>query len=217
MRSTWLLAAAFVIGTVGIAFGGGGGAGGGGGNPGGGSNPYGGGMPSKQEIEKKVKEYLDGLPATDAEWQKIKITYKPVPSDPAEVIKGTGAVPAGGKADAAVKQYMPMAKPYIEKSMAEIGKLTNEPEFTAGKTKIVAGEYEFGIVLNDLTPVAIKISGKTLKAPAQVPLKATPAKTPYAKLAIEIKEGKKEGEFTIEVGFGAVLGTAKFQLAAAKK
>lgn len=186
-----------------------GGPGGGGGGSGGGSGA--GGMPSKQEIEKKIKEYLDSLPDREAEMGRIKVIYKPVPSDPAEIIKATGQIPAGANVDQAVKQYLPLARPYIAKALGEIGKLIADIEFKYKSSKLVPAEYVFGVVLDEsaeMIPVAIRLSGKTLKAPVTIPLKPTQATQPYASLTVELKAGKKEGEFSIEVGFGKVLGIA---------
>jgi hypothetical protein len=212
-KMSMLFAAALVAGTIGsaVALPGGAGA-----PPpsGGGSNgmPQ---MPSKQEIEKHIKDYLDSCSTADAEWQKVKISYKQIPSDPTEVLKSTGALPQGAKGDAAMKQFMPMARPYIDKYMGELGTFTNDVEVSVGKVKLAPAQYTFGLVVQDLAPVQIKITGKGLKAPVTVPLKASAAKTPYAKLAIEVKEGKKD-DFTIEVGFGPRLCVGKMQLVVAK-
>ena len=198
--------------------GGGGGGGGGGvpGGPGGGGGGSGGGgsgaagMPSKQEIEKRIKDYLDSLPDRTAEMGRIKVIYKPVPSDPVEIVKASGQLPAGVDPEKAAKQYLPLARPYVEKAMGEIGKLIADIEFKWKSTKFVPAEYVFGVVVDgpEMTPVAIRLAGKSLKAPVVIPLKATPATQPYASLTVEVKAGKKEGEFSIEVGFGKVLAIA---------
>jgi hypothetical protein len=228
MRSTrLLLAAALAIGMVGYAaadpggIGGGGGGGGpggvGGGGGGGGGGTGNGGtpttqMPSKQEIEKKIKEQIDNLSDSEAEWSKWKVVYKKVPSDPVEIIKSSGQLPAGGNAEAAAKQFMPIARPYIMKTMAEIGKLIANEDFTAGHTKLAAAEYGFGVLVNDdLIPVGIVLTGKSLRSPLKLPLRATAAKDPYSALVITLVEGKKD-DFTLEVGFGRALSTATFKL-----
>jgi hypothetical protein len=185
--------------------------------PGGGGAGAGGGIPSKQEIEKAIKEELDKIPETTTELGKVKISYKAVPSDPTEALKNSGKLPPGMKPDQAAKQFAPMARPYVEKFLAEVGKLVTEQEFKLKSTTIKPAEYTFGIVVSDpdLSPVAIVISGKTLKAPIKLPLKPQAAPGSFDKLKVEIKDGKKAGEeFTIEVGFAKGLGAAgKFELA----
>ncbi len=182
----------------------------GGGGPGGAG---GAGIPSKQEIEKRIKEELDKIPDTTVEWQKFKLTYKAIPTDPGEIIKNAGGLPPGMNPDQAAKQFGPMARPYIEKYLGEIGKLVADEEFKLKSTKLPAAEYTFGIVMEELTPIAIRLTGKTLKAPLTVPLKNQAAPSPHATLKVEIKESKKPEEFTIDVGFAKVQGAAgKFTL-----
>src|SRR5205085_4441320 len=91
-----------------------------------------------------------------------------------------------------------------------LGKLVGDIEFKWKSNKFVPAEYTFGVVVDgpEMVPVAIKLAGKALKAPVTIPLKATPAAQPYASLSVEVKAGKKEGEFSIEVGFGKILGIA---------
>src|SRR5206468_3763704 len=135
--------------------------------PGGGGGGAGaGGIPSKQEIEKAIKDELDKIPETTTELGKVKISYKPVPSDPTETLKNSGKLPPGMKPDQAAKQFAPMARPYVEKFLAEVGKLTTETEFKLKSTTIKPAEYTFGVVVSDpdMNPVAIVISGKSLKA-----------------------------------------------------
>lgn len=187
-----------------------GGGGGGGptpGGPGGGSGGGAAGMPSRQEIEKRIKEYLDGRPELRAEWGRLTITYKAIETDPVELLKNSGQLPPNVNPDVAAKQFLPLARPYIEKYMGEIGKLVADVEFKYKSTKLAPAEYTFGFVMQELTPVAVKIAGKTLRSPLTIPLKHQPAKDPYATLNVAMKDGKKEGELLIDVGFAKVLGT----------
>lgn len=177
------------------------------GGPGGGSGGGAAGMPSRQEIEKRIKEYLDSRPEVRAEWGRITITYKAVETDPVELLKNSGQLPPNVKPDLAAKQFLPLAKPYIEKYMGEIGKLTADVEFKYKSAKLAPAEYTFGLVMQDLTPVAVKIAGKTLRSPVTLPLRKQAVADPYATLSVLMKDGKSEGEFLIDVGFAAALGT----------
>jgi hypothetical protein len=184
--------------------------GGGGGGSGSGAGA-GAGMPSKAEIEKRIKEELEKLPERTAELGRIKILYRAVPSDPIELLKSSGAVPPGVNAEAAAKQFMPIVRPLLDKQMAEIGKLITDEEFKVKTTKVVPAEYTFGLVMQDTQPVAIRLTGKELKQPLIIKLKGSLASTPYSSLVVEVKEvpNAKKGEFTIDVGFGKVLGAGQ--------
>lgn len=174
--------------------------------------PPGGGMPSKAEIEKRVNEEFEKLPDESSELEGVKLTYKAIPSNPADVAKQAGQMPPGVDPDQAAKQFGPMARPYIEKYLGKVGKLHVAKELKQKSAKIPEGEYTFGLVMEELTPIGVTISGGTLKAPVQVPIKAgnAPA-TPFDKLKIEVKAGKAKDEFVFAVGFGKLDGqTAKF-------
>jgi hypothetical protein len=172
-----------------------------------------GGMPSKAEIEKRIQEELDKLPDESSELEGVKLTYKGVPSNPADVVRSAGGqLPPGTNPDAAAKQFGPMARPYIEKYLGKVGKLKVDREFKQKSAKIGPGEYVLGLVMDDLTPVAVTISGGSLKAPVQAPIKpgAAPA-SPYDKLKIDVKAGKSADEFVFSVGFAKLEGqTPKF-------
>jgi len=198
----------------GVGGGAGGGAAGGGS---GGANAGAAGLPTKAEIEKKIKEQLDALPERTTELGRVKIIYKPVPCDPAEVIKNSGQIPQGMNPDQAVKQFLPMARPYIEKYMLEIGKLVTDVELKTKTGKLVPAEYTFGLIMDDMNPIGLLIQGKTLKSPMKLPMKPSAAQTPFGSLVIELKESKKEDEFGLEVGFGKALWQpAKIQIVKAK-
>ena len=85
-----------------------------------------GGMPSKAEIEKRIQEELDKLEDKTSEVEGVKLTYKPIPANPVDVIKASGQVPPGVDPDQAAKQFGPMAKPYIEKYMRTMDGVTCE-------------------------------------------------------------------------------------------
>jgi hypothetical protein len=207
-------------GAAGAGKGGGSGSGPGGnqgGSQGGGSNAGAAGMPSKEEIEKKIKEQFDALPERVAELGRVKITYKPIPTNPIDIVQGLGPLPQGMKPEQAVKQFMPLARPYIDKYMAEVGKLITDVDLKTKAGKLAPAEYTFGLVMDELRPVAIRLTGKSLKSPMTLPLKGTAAQSPFASLLVELKESKKEDEFGIDVGWDKVLGQpAKIQILKAK-
>lgn len=185
--------------------------------------PPGGGypqMPSKEEIEKRIKEEMDKLPTETAEIEGVKITYKAVPTDPLEIVKQSGQLPPGQNPDQAAKQFMPLARPYIEKNMAEIGSFVAEREVKFKSVKLKPGTYTFGVSVDmtDLVPVAVLISGGDLKKPIAIPLKNGAAKSPYATLKIELTTSKSSAnDFVIGVGFAKILGvTGKFTLGKAE-
>ncbi len=185
--------------------------------------PPGGGypqMPSKEEIERRIKEEMDKLPSETAEIEGVTITYKAVPTDPLEIVKQSGQLPPGQNPDQAAKQFLPLARPYIEKNMAEIGTLVATREVKIKSVKLKPGSYTFGVSVDmtDLIPVAVLISGGDLKKPLAVPLKNGAAKSPYATLKIELTTPKSStSEFVIGVGFAKVLGVAgKFSLGKAE-
>jgi hypothetical protein len=173
-----------------------------------------GAMPTPQEIERRISEEFDKLPDRTSEIEGAKLTYKAIPTDAAEALRQTGQLPSGMDADELARHYGAMVRPSIEKYCGRVGKLALERPLKSGSVKIPPGEYTFGLVMQNLLPVAVAISGGALKAPLQVPLKQkNPPAAPHATAEIELKAGKAKNEFTIAVGFGKVEGEAgKFVL-----
>lgn len=164
-------------------------------------------MPSKEEIEKRVKEEMDKLPSETTEIDGVKIEYKAVPTDPLEIVKRSGQLPPGMNPDQAAKQFLPLARPYVEKNMAEIGTLTCTRDVTLKSLKLKAGTYTFGlgVDMTELVPITVIFSGGDLKKPVALPLKRGAAKTPHDTLKVELAGvKKKDDEFTIGVGFAKV-------------
>lgn len=169
--------------------------------------PGGGNIPSKQEIEKRLEEEFNKLPDETAELEGVKVVYKAIPTDPKEALKSSGQLPPGSDPEQVAKQFAPMARPYIEKYAGKVGKLTVEKEFKYRATKVVPGEYTFGLVMDDLTPVAVSITGGSLRAPLQVPIAAgKPPAEPYAALKVTVVEGKTKGDFAFAIGFAKLEG-----------
>ena len=174
--------------------------------------PGGGNIPSKEEIEKRIEEEFAKLPDETAEIEGARLLYKAIPTDPVEVIKASGQLPAGANPDAVAKQFLPMARPYVEKYLGAIGKLELKKEVTLKsgklKAKLAPATYDFGLVMEELVPIAIRISGGELKAPLTVPLRTEQVAEHAATLKIELRPSKVKGEFAIEVRFAKVHGLA---------
>lgn len=166
--------------------------------------------PSRQEIEKRIKEELDRLEDATSELEgTVKLTYKPIPTDPVDLVKNSGQLPPGANADAMAKQYAPMARPYIEKYAGTLGKLKVEKEFKFKTTKVSPGEYTFGLIMDEFVPIAVAISGAPLKTAIQVPIRpGKPPTEPFSALKVEVRPGKKPDEFVFVVGFARLEGEA---------
>ncbi len=173
--------------------------------------PGGGGLPSPQEVERRVAEELERIPDQTSEIEGATLTYKPIPTDPAAALRASGQVPPGVDPDQIAKRYGHLIQPTIERTCARLGKLVLGRPARAGSKALPAGEYTFGLVVRagDLAPVAVTIGGGSLKTPVQIPIKpGKPPSAPHETARLEIKPGKKPGEFTIAVAFGRVEGEA---------
>jgi hypothetical protein len=167
-----------------------------------------GGMPSPQEIERRLDEEFEKLPDQESTLKGAKLTYKAIPTDAGAAIKKSGQLPPGIDPDMAARQYGPMARPYIEKYCKKIGKLRLEKAVKVGSKTIEPGDYVVGLAMENLAPVAVFITGGELKSPIQLPLKGHEPPAPHETAKLELKAGKKAGEFTIAVAFGRVEGEA---------
>jgi hypothetical protein len=165
------------------------------------------GIPSKAEIEKQLKAAFEKIPDETSEIADVAtLTYKPIPTDALTAIEDSGQqMPQGMNPENAAKQFGPMAKPYIEKYCGMLGKLEVKKELKTKSGKLAPGTYVIGLVMEELNPVGVTISGGSLKAPIQIPLKAVaqPAQ-PYKHFKCELRPGKADGELVIWVGFGPV-------------
>jgi hypothetical protein len=176
-------------------------------------------IPTREEIEKRIKAELEKLPKVTAEHGGVKITYREVPSDPAELIKRGIQIPPGMNVDQLVKQYGPMVQPIINKHMQEIGTLETTATLRYRSKKIPEGSYTFGVVFNNITPTGLLIQGGKLKKPVGIALKRKATKQPVRALQIQMKEEKKKKDyFRIYLGFHLTVGkTDKFKILGRKK
>ncbi len=174
-------------------------------------------IPPREEIEKRVKEELAKLPDTTVERNGVKITYKAVPSDPAELIRRGVQLPPGQNVDQLIKQYGPMVQPIINQYMGEIGKISTDKELKIRSKTLPPGEYTFGIAFEQAMPVGIVIKGGSLKVPITAAIKpAKVAVQPSLSVLLE-PDKKKAQEFTIVVGFHEWKGpTERWSAGAAK-
>ncbi|MFC1705388.1 hypothetical protein ACFL59_01030 [Planctomycetota bacterium] len=170
-------------------------------------------MPTPQEIEKRIQEEFDKLPTEKVEHEVIAIEYKAMPTDPHEIVKKAvgNQLPPGMNVDQAIKQFMPMARPYVEKWAAKLGSMTVSKEVKYKSLKLKPDQkYDFGLVLDQLTPIGIQIGGGNLKAPVKLPLKRKKPERKYDTMFVEVVPAKKgkQDKLNIQVGFGEILGAA---------
>ena len=164
-------------------------------------------MPTKQQIEKELESAFAKIPEEKTETADVaSLSYKPIPTDALTAVQDSGQqLPPGTNADQAAKQFGPMAKPYIEKVAGKLGTLTVKVALKAKSVTLAPGDYSFGLIMEEMNPVGITISGGALKAPLQLPLKAiAQPKEPYKHFKCELRAGKAEGDLVFWVGFGPV-------------
>jgi hypothetical protein len=170
------------------------------------------GMPSPEEIERRIQEELDKIPDTTVGDDVMEITYKAVPLDPNEIVKRAaaagGQLPAGMTPDQIAKQVLPMARPYIERTFAEIGTIRVTGIVAYKSAKLEEGEYIFGLVMNGMTPVGVRIAGASLKREVRVPFRASRSKELHSELKLDVEEDERGGKRYIVAFFNDVQGKA---------
>lgn len=167
-------------------------------------------MPSKEEIERRVEEELSKLPSKKAESEVIAIEYKELPTDPVSIVQkvAAGQLPPGMNAEQASKQFLPMARPYIEKYAQKLGTLTPKSEVKYKSTTLSEGvTYEFGLIMDDLLPIGLRIAGEDLKRPLTIPLRTGAGPSKVDPMQVEVLADKSSAKkFKLVVHFGERLG-----------
>lgn len=154
-------------------------------------------MPSREEIRAQVQRLVDSTPPVDVELpadlaELVKITYKPVPTDPQAVARqlgqqmGGGALPPG--ADGMIKQFEPMIAEVLNESLANIGTFEAKVELKLKSKRITVGVWRMGLQFEGERPVAVILTPPegTPGRPVELRLK-TRAVDPQPALKIEVK------------------------------
>jgi hypothetical protein len=165
-------------------------------------------LPSPEEMEKKIGEFLDKCPTTSAELEGMcKLTYKEIPTSPDEIGKLIGEeyknqIPKGVDIDAAMKQFQPQIQEALNKYLTEPKdwKFEALQDLKWKSKKIPQGVYKVTIQtdgenLNDLILVPntdAKAGDKPKKGDASKPIPAhfkavKKQDQPFDKLNFEFK------------------------------
>jgi len=184
-------------------------------------------MPSREEIDAKIKAALDGLPETTAAHEDGIVTfkYKSIPMDPKEVAelagmgKNTPGVPKGVNVDGYIKQYGPMIQQKLNEYLANAGTVVVTKEFKLRSKTIPVGEHKFGLAFKGEKVAALIIFGEKIGKKVVVKLKAKKLGTPSAFVIKVVKDKKKpEERFNVLVAFGRWKGKGRspFKIEAGK-
>jgi len=170
-------------------------------------------MPTPQEIDRRIQEEMDKLPVRKVEHEVMTIEYREMPTDITELVKRAagGQVPQGVNIDQLMKQYMPMARPYVEKHAAKLGTVKVTKSVKCKSLTLKPDEiYDFGLVLDGTVPIGILIGGPTLKAAAKIPLKGMKNDQTFDPMEVRVEAAseKSDKKLNVVVGFAAVLGAA---------
>ncbi|MHC4390467.1 MAG: hypothetical protein ACYS22_04020 [Planctomycetota bacterium] len=174
-------------------------------------------MPTPEEIDQRIQAELDKLPMATVECEAFTIEHKVVPTDFLQLVKQAagGQIPPGMNADQLAKQYLPMARPYIEKHLGKIGTLTAKKTVKLKSLKLKEGEvYDFGLLFKDMLPYGIQFAGGDLKKAARLPLKRGKGQVKVDPIVIEVVPDKKsDKKLSILVKFAEIEGVAgKFKV-----
>ncbi|GIW71786.1 MAG: hypothetical protein KatS3mg102_1328 [Planctomycetota bacterium] len=173
----------------------------------------GGPMPTPAEIERRIKQEIERLPSATATNDALAIRYKQVPTDPKEVIRravAAGQLPPGIDPDQAVQQFLPVARPYIEKAMGEIGTVKVLRPLAYRSQKLPAGEYVFGLLMQGVQPIGIRIADARTGAELRIPLRSGRAAEPHPVLLVELDPSRSGGKpaHEVRIGFDRLEGRA---------
>lgn len=155
------------------------------------------GMPSPDEIERRVREELDRVPDKTVEFEGLaKVTYKPIPTDPKEIIKNNpqlaGQLPPNINIDAYIKQYEPQIQEYLNEYMKDIATFEALEDLKFRSKRIPKGKYQLGLEFVGAGIVGAVISGEGLKKPIAIRFKAGELDPPAKELSIELETDEKE-------------------------
>jgi hypothetical protein len=191
------MAIVFALATPAFAQGGGGGGGGKGG-----FDPS--KMPNKEEIKKKVKEYLEKAPSQTAELEGVaKVTYKQVPTDPKKIAESLGGgkqMPAGADVEAGMKAYAPMIQEVLNEVLADAGTFEALTDIKIKSKTVKKGSYKMGIEFDGEKPSKIVLNPGQKDA-VSIPL-TSKAVEDLPEVKIELVADKKNNKkFVIQLGF----------------
>lgn len=155
------------------------------------------------QIEGMIKAELDKAPQKEIQIEGIcKITYKEIPSDPAELVKNNPQlqqyIPAGFNMDAMAKQYAPMIQEYLNKYLADIATFEAFVDLKFKSKKIPTGKYKMGLAFTGADIEGAQIYGEGLEKPIQIKFKTKVNPTPSATLVIELEKNEKEEKKGVE-------------------
>ena len=199
-----------------------------------------GGIPSKKEIEEKIRaafpQLISKSPEEVVELEGIlKITYKAIPTDPKKVAKllgqdiGGGKLPAGVDIDQHLNMFLPQITALLNENMQDLGTFEVLKPLKAKFKKIPVGKHRFGLLFNGERPEAIMVfdpppeegakdkedEETRLKKPVPIRLKTRSVDMQEA-LKVEFKEPKKqkpgEEKFDLQLAFLRYLAKTKDKL-----
>ncbi len=170
-------------------------------------------LPGPAEIEQRIQDEIEKLPSVKSEHELITIEYKQLPTDPNTFVKQAagGAAPPGMDIDQLIKQFTPMARPFIAKAATTIGTLQTTKDLKYGRLTLKAETiYDFGIVLVKDSPVGVVIGGGELKKPVQLKLKRKGNKENHDVHGVEAEPAKKndDSKINLVIFFNQLRGTA---------
>ena len=150
-----------------------------------------------EEIERRVREELDRVPEKTVEYEDlVKITYKPIPTDPKEIIKNNpqlaGQLPPNLNIDAYIKQYEPQIQEYLNKYMRDIATFEALEDLKFRSKRIPKGKYQLGLEFEGARIIGAVISSEDLKKPIAIRFKAGELDPPAKELRIELETDEKE-------------------------
>ncbi len=178
--------------------------------------------PDPAMIEQMVREELDKIPDTVVEMDGLaKITYKAIPTDPAEIVKNNPQlaqrVPPGFNIDAMAKQYGPMIQEYLNKYLADIATFEALEDLKYRSKTIPKGKYTMGLEFSNADIVGAVIYGEGLKKPVAIRFKTKSTPMPEKELSLEMEENEKETKkgtpsFDIVAKFAKSTGKSAYPL-----
>lgn len=166
-------------------------------------------IPTREEIEQMIQQEYDRLPETTCDFEGVHLTYKVIPTDPAEILRGR-QLPMGLTPEQVMAQYGHMAQPFIDEWFGKIGRFETDRPLHYNRTDIPAGSYTFGLVMQSNRPVGWAIQDlreppeRVLREPLAEEFRRRQANPAFETIEMRF-EAHDGGGFDLLVGFNDVV------------